>query len=79
MKNVSYEIKHESGEESFLQRFVTLVIKRQYHITYLTYNVQDSFLYAELEQRGTLKPESLALQIKNMYGCVDLISFNSRE
>ncbi len=79
MKNVSYEIKHESGEETFLQRFISLVSKRQYHIVYLSYNGSDSFLYVELEQRGSLKPESLALQIKNMYGCIDLINFNSQE
>ena len=79
MKTITYEIKHESGEESFLQRFMSLVSKRQYHIVYLSYNGHDNFLHVELEQRGSLTPESLAPQIKNMYGCVDLINFNCQE
>lgn len=66
------KVYYDNNDDSFLQRLISLVNKRQYTVKSIFYLSHEDSLIIGVEQTGSLKVEHLILQIKNMHSCVEV-------
>lgn len=72
-KNTIVVMFDKQEGESFLQRFISLVYKRQYSINFLSFDLDSGIIHVTLQQLGTLPLENFILQVKNMYNCSEVL------
>lgn len=73
MHSVDLVIVFNPHEESFLQRFITLMSKRQFTITRTVYDLKSGVINCTVKNNGSLPLENLILQITNMHNCIEVV------